>query len=144
MCSLRQIVHEATGGVAVVLAERFRVGPFQGRQSWEKEWVFKAGGIARTVRPAVSRGIACSQTRQRVEQASKVEPADTTVRIGEVRSILMCRGKMLLTGEQTVMSKPCLPCIVGMLVLLPEREGNVCNPLSAKTRGPVGQPTSPM
>jgi hypothetical protein len=37
MRSLRQIFHEATGVVAVVLAERFRVGPFQGRQRWEKE-----------------------------------------------------------------------------------------------------------
>ncbi len=24
-------------GVAVVLAERFRIGPFPGRQTWEKE-----------------------------------------------------------------------------------------------------------
>jgi hypothetical protein len=37
MRSLRQIVHEATGGDAVVLAERFRVEPFQRRQTWEKE-----------------------------------------------------------------------------------------------------------
>ena len=34
---LRQILHEATGGVAVVLKERFRVEPFQGSQTWEKE-----------------------------------------------------------------------------------------------------------
>jgi hypothetical protein len=35
MRSLRQIFHEANGGVAVVLAERFRIRPFQGRQTWE-------------------------------------------------------------------------------------------------------------
>ena len=33
---LRQIVHEATGGIAVASAEPFCVGPFQGRQTWEK------------------------------------------------------------------------------------------------------------
>ncbi len=36
MCLMRQIFHEAIGGVAVVLAERFRIGPFPGRQTWEK------------------------------------------------------------------------------------------------------------
>jgi hypothetical protein len=35
--SPRQILHEATDGVAVVLAESFRVEPFQRRQTWEKE-----------------------------------------------------------------------------------------------------------
>ena len=35
MRSLRQIFHEANGGVAVVLAERFRIRPFQRRQTWE-------------------------------------------------------------------------------------------------------------
>jgi hypothetical protein len=29
--------HEATDAVAVVLAERFRVEPFQRRQTWEEE-----------------------------------------------------------------------------------------------------------
>jgi hypothetical protein len=37
MCSLRQIYHEAIGGITVALAERLYVGPFQGRQKWEKE-----------------------------------------------------------------------------------------------------------
>ena len=31
MLSLRQIFHEATGDVAVALAERFRVEPFEGK-----------------------------------------------------------------------------------------------------------------
>ena len=43
MCLLRQIVHEAIGSVGVVLAERFRIGPFQERQTWEKKRIFKAG-----------------------------------------------------------------------------------------------------
>jgi hypothetical protein len=37
MRSLRQIVHEAIGGVAVALAELLHVSPFPGRQTWEKE-----------------------------------------------------------------------------------------------------------
>jgi hypothetical protein len=37
MRSLRQIVHEASGGFAVVLAKQFRVGPLQRRPPWEKE-----------------------------------------------------------------------------------------------------------
>jgi hypothetical protein len=37
MRRLRQIVHEAIGGVAVVLAERFRIRPFRWRQTWEQE-----------------------------------------------------------------------------------------------------------
>jgi hypothetical protein len=37
MRRLRQIVHEASGGIAVVLAKQFRVGPLQRRQPWEKE-----------------------------------------------------------------------------------------------------------
>lgn len=40
--SLRQIFHEATCGVAVVLAEQICVESFQRRQTCEKEWVFKA------------------------------------------------------------------------------------------------------
>jgi hypothetical protein len=36
MRSLRQIFHETIGSFAVALAEPFRVGPFQGRQTWEK------------------------------------------------------------------------------------------------------------
>jgi hypothetical protein len=35
--SLRQIVHEASGGAVVVLAEQFRIGLFQGKQTWEQE-----------------------------------------------------------------------------------------------------------
>jgi hypothetical protein len=42
MCLLRQIVHEAIGSVAVVLSERFHIGPFQERQTWEKKRIFKA------------------------------------------------------------------------------------------------------
>ena len=37
MYSLRQLFYEAIGGIAVVLAERFRIGPFPGRQTGEKE-----------------------------------------------------------------------------------------------------------
>ena len=37
MCVLRQIFHEAIDGVAVVLAEQFRVESFQRRQTSEKE-----------------------------------------------------------------------------------------------------------
>ena len=37
MRSLRQIVHEASGGVAVVVAKQFRVGPLQRRTPCEKE-----------------------------------------------------------------------------------------------------------
>jgi hypothetical protein len=37
MRSLRQMFHEAISGVAVVVAERFRIGPFHGRQTWERE-----------------------------------------------------------------------------------------------------------
>jgi hypothetical protein len=44
--SLRQIVHEASGGVVVVLAERFRVGPLQRRQLWEKRESSKQKSIA--------------------------------------------------------------------------------------------------
>jgi hypothetical protein len=40
---LRQIVHEASGSVAVVLSERFLIGPFQERQTWEKKRIFTAG-----------------------------------------------------------------------------------------------------
>jgi hypothetical protein len=36
MRSLRQIVPEATGSVAIALAERIRIGLFQGRETWEK------------------------------------------------------------------------------------------------------------
>ena len=36
MCFLRQIFHEASGGVTVVVSEQFRIGPFQERQTWEK------------------------------------------------------------------------------------------------------------
>ena len=32
-CSLRQIFHEASGGVAVVLVEQFCIEPFQERQT---------------------------------------------------------------------------------------------------------------
>jgi hypothetical protein len=39
MRSLRQIFHEANGGVAVVLAERFRIRPFRWRQTWEQEHI---------------------------------------------------------------------------------------------------------
>jgi hypothetical protein len=35
MRSLRQTIHEASGGIAVVLAKQFRVGPLQRRQPWE-------------------------------------------------------------------------------------------------------------
>ena len=37
MRSLRQNFHEAIGGVAVALSERFRIRPFQGRRKWVKE-----------------------------------------------------------------------------------------------------------
>ncbi len=36
MRRLRQIVHEASGGVAVALAEPFCVGPFQGANGGER------------------------------------------------------------------------------------------------------------
>ena len=36
MCVLRQIFHEAIGGVAVVLAEQFCIRPFPGRHMWER------------------------------------------------------------------------------------------------------------
>jgi len=42
MPSLRQIIHEASGGVAVAMAEQYRIGLFQERQTWEKERIFKA------------------------------------------------------------------------------------------------------
>jgi hypothetical protein len=44
--SLRQIVHEASGSVVVVLAERFSVGPLQRRQLWEKRESSKQTSIA--------------------------------------------------------------------------------------------------
>jgi hypothetical protein len=37
MRSLRQIIHEASGGIAVVLAKQLRIGPLQRRQLWEQE-----------------------------------------------------------------------------------------------------------
>jgi hypothetical protein len=42
MCVLRQIFHEAIDGVAVPLAELFSIGPFEVRQTWVKERIFKA------------------------------------------------------------------------------------------------------
>src|SRR5215469_2634172 len=42
MRSLKQIFHEVRSGVAVVEAERFRIGSFPGRQTWEREYIFKA------------------------------------------------------------------------------------------------------
>ena len=61
--SLRQIVHETSGGIVVVLAERFRVEPFQRRKSGRKSESSKQTSIAQAVRPSVSRGIFCPETR---------------------------------------------------------------------------------
>ena len=65
MCLLRQIFHEAIGRVAVVLSERFRIGPFQERQTWEKKRIFKAGVHCASrsprsiVRPRLPRNACC-------------------------------------------------------------------------------------
>ena len=50
--SLRQIVHEASGGVVVVLAERFRIGPKGGKRG-SKNASSKQTCIAQAIRSAV-------------------------------------------------------------------------------------------
>jgi hypothetical protein len=63
----------------------------------------------------------CQKPSSLLKKSIKVELGHITVRTGDGSRTIMCCGKMLQTVERTVMSKQCLPFIVGMLVRLPAR-----------------------